>query len=55
MKEFNPMDFHLETLHWFHDLEYFDTWRYTLATGKSFVHYNSLNLKSALENWLEDF
>jgi len=41
-------------LHWYQGLEYFDTWRWVLVTGKSFVHHTAESLKKDLRKWLDD-
>ena len=46
------MGFDPDLLSWYHGLEYFDTWRWVTATGRSFVHYTAENLAAALEDWL---
>lgn len=48
------MGFDPNLLPWYHGLEYFDTWRWVTATGKSFVHYTAESLAQALEDWLSD-
>jgi len=48
------MGFDPELLPWYRALEYFDTWSWTVSTGKTFLHYNSDNLLAALENWLSE-
>jgi len=39
-------------LHWYHGLEYLETWEYVLRTGESFVHHNAVNLEANLKSWL---
>jgi aminoglycoside phosphotransferase (APT) family kinase protein len=39
-------------LHWYHGLEYFDTWRWVLKTGEAFVHHTAESLESDLRYWL---
>jgi aminoglycoside phosphotransferase (APT) family kinase protein len=41
-------------LHWYHGLEYFDTWRWVLVTGESFVHHTAESLETDLRKWLDD-
>jgi aminoglycoside phosphotransferase (APT) family kinase protein len=41
-------------LHWYHGLEYFDTWRWVLKTGESFVHHTATSLERDLRKWLDD-
>lgn len=41
-------------LHWYHGLEYFDTWRWVLVTGENFVHHTAESLEMNLDKWLED-
>jgi len=48
------MGFDPVALPWYHGLEYFDTWRWVMATGENFVHYNAENLQEALEKWLNE-
>jgi hypothetical protein len=40
-------------LHWYHGLEYFETWRYVLLTGRNFVHHTAENLEANLKKWLD--
>ena len=35
-------------LHWYHGLEYFDTWRWVLVTGEGFVHHTAESLENEL-------
>jgi len=39
---------------WYHGLEFYDTWRYVMKTGESFVHHTAESLKRNLEQWLVD-
>jgi aminoglycoside phosphotransferase (APT) family kinase protein len=39
-------------LHWYHGLEYFDTWRWVLKTGEGFVHHTSESLENDMQSWL---
>jgi len=39
-------------LHWYHGLEYLDTWRWVLETGESFVHHTAESLEANLQQWL---
>jgi aminoglycoside phosphotransferase (APT) family kinase protein len=39
-------------LHWYHGLEYFDTWRWVLKTGEGFVHHTAESLESDMQKWL---
>ena len=41
-------------LHWYHGLEYFDVWSWTLSTGKNFVHHTAESLEMNLKNWLDE-
>lgn len=41
-------------LQWYHGLEYFDTWRWVLKTGESFVHHTAESLAIDLKKWLEE-
>jgi len=41
-------------LHWYHGLEFFETWSWTLRTGESFVHHTTASLEKDLRNWLAD-
>lgn len=41
-------------LHWYHGLEYFDTWRWVLKTGEDFVHHTAESLEIDIRKWLED-
>jgi aminoglycoside phosphotransferase (APT) family kinase protein len=41
-------------LHWYHGLEYFDTWRWVLITNQSFVHHTAESLEMNLQKWLDD-
>jgi aminoglycoside phosphotransferase (APT) family kinase protein len=38
-------------LHWYHGLEFFDAWRWTFISGKSFVHHTADSLQTDIENW----
>ncbi|MBN1535692.1 MAG: phosphotransferase [Anaerolineales bacterium] len=40
-------------LHWYHGLEYFDTLRWVLFTGESFVQHTAENLQLNLKKWLD--
>ena len=48
------MGFDASVLPWYHGLEYFDTWRWVLSTGESFVQYTAENLPQALAQWLDE-
>ncbi len=48
------MGFDPGTLPWYRALEYFDVWRWAMATGKPFVHYTAENLSKTLEDWLSN-
>jgi aminoglycoside phosphotransferase (APT) family kinase protein len=39
---------------WYHGLEFFDTWRWVVKTGESFVHHTAESLAADLEKWLVD-
>ncbi len=41
-------------LHWYHGLEYFETWSWALRTGKSFMHHTAASLEINMKNWLAD-
>jgi len=41
-------------LHWYHGLEFFETWSWALRTGKSFAHHTAASLEKDLKNWLAD-
>jgi aminoglycoside phosphotransferase (APT) family kinase protein len=41
-------------LNWYHGLEYFDTWRWVIATGEDFVHHTEKSLQMDLQKWLDD-
>ncbi|MCJ7623778.1 MAG: hypothetical protein MUO76_09765, partial [Anaerolineaceae bacterium] len=41
-------------LQWYHGLEYFDTWRWILVTGESFVHHTAESLEIGLKKWLDE-
>ena len=41
-------------LDWYHGLEYFETWRWVLATGEGFVHHTAESLEMDLQKWLND-
>lgn len=41
-------------LHWYHGLEYFDTWRWVKVTGEGFVHHTEASLEKDLWKWIED-
>ena len=41
-------------LHWYHGLEFFETWSWALRTGKNFVHHTAESLEIDLKNWLDD-
>jgi aminoglycoside phosphotransferase (APT) family kinase protein len=40
-------------LRWYHGLEYFEVWPWTLSTGKSFVHHTAESLETNLKKWLD--
>ncbi len=40
-------------LDWYHGLEYFDTLRWVLLSGKPFVHHTAESLQADLKKWLE--
>ena len=46
------MGYDPSALHWYHGLEYFDTWRWVLKTGEGFVHHTAESLETDLRNWL---
>jgi aminoglycoside phosphotransferase (APT) family kinase protein len=39
-------------LHWYHGLEFFDTWRAVLQHGKPFVHHTAESLEADITAWL---
>jgi aminoglycoside phosphotransferase (APT) family kinase protein len=39
-------------LHWYHGLEFFETWSWAVRTGKTFVHHSAASLQKNLEEWL---
>jgi aminoglycoside phosphotransferase (APT) family kinase protein len=39
-------------LHWYHGLEYFDTWRWVWLSGKGFVHHTAESLEADIKKWL---
>jgi aminoglycoside phosphotransferase (APT) family kinase protein len=39
-------------LHWYHGLEFFDTWHWVLETGEGFVHHTAASLEADLKEWL---
>jgi aminoglycoside phosphotransferase (APT) family kinase protein len=41
-------------LDWYHGLEYFETWRYVVLSGKNFVHHTAESLEADLKKWLAD-
>jgi hypothetical protein len=41
-----------DILHWYHGLEFFDTWRWVLSSGSGFVHHTAESLETDLKNWL---
>lgn len=43
-----------EILHWYHGLEYFDTWRWVLSSGESFEQHTEESLERDLYNWLDE-
>jgi aminoglycoside phosphotransferase (APT) family kinase protein len=40
-------------LHRYHGLEFFDTWRWVLSSGRSFVHHIAESLENDIKNWLQ--
>jgi aminoglycoside phosphotransferase (APT) family kinase protein len=40
-------------LHWYHGLEFLDTWRWVLLSGKGFVHHTAESLEKDIKNWLQ--
>ncbi len=46
------MGYDSSILHWYHGLEYFDTWRWVMKTGEGFVHHTAESLESDLQSWL---
>lgn len=43
-----------DILHWYHGLEYFETWRHCLLTGENFGQHTAESLEANLKEWLED-
>ena len=41
-------------LHWYHGLEFFDTWCSLLLSGETFVHHTAESLEANLAEWLEE-
>jgi aminoglycoside phosphotransferase (APT) family kinase protein len=39
-------------LHWYRGLEFFDTWRWVLSSGESFVHHTAESLEANSNEWL---
>jgi aminoglycoside phosphotransferase (APT) family kinase protein len=46
------MGFNASSLPWYHALEYFDTWGWTLRSGESFEQHTEASCRAALERWL---
>jgi aminoglycoside phosphotransferase (APT) family kinase protein len=42
-------------LHWYHGLEFFETWSWTLRSGQGFAHHTTASLEKDLRKWLSDF
>jgi aminoglycoside phosphotransferase (APT) family kinase protein len=40
-------------LHWYHGLEYFDTWHWVLSSGEPFEQHTAQSLERDLHNWLD--
>lgn len=40
-------------LHWYHGLEFFETWRWVLSSGSGFVHHTAESLQANIKNWLQ--
>jgi aminoglycoside phosphotransferase (APT) family kinase protein len=40
-------------LGWYRGLEFFETYRYVLLSGKNFVHHSPASLEADMESWLE--
>lgn len=49
---YQRMGFDADTLHWYHGLEYFDTWHWVRSTGEPFNQYNDESLTEELKKWL---
>jgi aminoglycoside phosphotransferase (APT) family kinase protein len=47
------MGFDPDSLHWYHGLEYLETWCWVLETGKSFVQHTAESLSADLTLWLD--
>ena len=41
-----------DLLHWYHGLEFFETWSWALRSGKSFAHHTAASLETDLMKWL---
>ena len=41
-------------LHWYHGLEYFDSWHWVLKTGQPYEQYTAEVLCASLERWLDE-
>jgi aminoglycoside phosphotransferase (APT) family kinase protein len=39
-------------LHWYHGLEFFDTWRWVARSGAAFVHHTAESLQADIRAWL---
>jgi hypothetical protein len=48
------MGFDPRALPWYHGLEYFEVWQWTLKNQRSFVHHTSESLHADLERWLNE-
>ncbi len=48
------MGFDPASLHWYHGLEYLDTWHWVVKRGKPFVQWTEANLAAALQQWLDE-
>lgn len=47
------MGFDAGILHWYHGLEYFDSWHWVLKTGQPYEQYAPEDLRAGLERWLD--
>ena len=50
----NAWDMTPDILHWYHGLEFLDTWRWVLLTGKAFAHHTDESLQADMEQWLNE-
>jgi hypothetical protein len=48
------LGFDPDLLHWYHGLEYFDTWHWVLKLGQPFEQHTAGSLEADLRRWLEN-